>query len=65
MLFINKELNFSLYALIIFIKNENLYIHIVAYNPDEAIFPAYSNECALKDKSLEYLFCNVNSTRKS
>ncbi|MBV4428064.1 radical SAM protein [Clostridium tyrobutyricum] len=37
--------------------------HIATYNREGAIFVAYSNECALKDKGLDCLFCNINATK--
>ncbi|GIM29768.1 hypothetical protein CPJCM30710_24340 [Clostridium polyendosporum] len=36
---------------------------VATYSPDGAISIAYSNECALKDKGLDCLFCNANSTK--
>ena len=30
---------------------------------DEVAFVAYSNECSLKDKGKECLFCNINATK--
>lgn len=30
---------------------------------DQSLFVAYSNECALKDKGKDCLFCNINATR--
>ncbi|UZQ51557.1 radical SAM protein [Clostridium kluyveri] len=37
--------------------------HIATYNREGTIFVVYSNECALKDKGLDCLFCNINSTK--
>lgn len=37
--------------------------HIAAYNREGAIFVAYSNECSLKDKGLDCLYCNINATK--
>lgn len=39
--------------------------NIISYNQDGAIFVAYSNECALKDKGQDCLFCNINATKDS
>jgi hypothetical protein len=39
--------------------------NIATYNQDGAIFVAYSNECALKDKGQDCLFCNINATKDS
>ncbi|MDP4145060.1 MAG: radical SAM protein [Bacillota bacterium] len=36
---------------------------VATYNQDGAIFVAYSNECALKEKGLDCLFCNINATK--
>ncbi|PRR85798.1 radical SAM protein [Clostridium luticellarii] len=36
---------------------------VATYNQDGAIFVSYSNECALKDKGLDCLFCNINATK--
>lgn len=36
---------------------------VSTYNQDGAIFVAYSNECALKEKGLDCLFCNINATK--
>ncbi|MCI1996804.1 MAG: radical SAM protein [Clostridium luticellarii] len=37
--------------------------NVATYNREGTIFVAYSNECALKDKGLDCLFCNINSTK--
>ncbi|APM39222.1 radical SAM protein [Clostridium kluyveri] len=37
--------------------------NVATYNREGAIFVAYSNECALKDKGLDCLFCNINATK--
>ncbi|MEQ8154698.1 MAG: radical SAM protein [Clostridiaceae bacterium] len=37
--------------------------HVATYNQDGNVFVAYSNECALKDKGLDCLFCNINATK--
>ncbi|MHC1681960.1 MAG: radical SAM protein [Clostridiaceae bacterium] len=34
-----------------------------AYNNGKQIFIAYSNECSLKDKGKDCLFCNINATK--
>ncbi|MDF2924035.1 MAG: synthase subunit 2 [Paenibacillaceae bacterium] len=39
--------------------------NIATYNQEGAIFVAYSNECALKDKGQDCLFCNINATKDS
>ena len=36
---------------------------VAAYSQDGSINIAYSNECALKDKGLDCLFCNANATK--
>lgn len=37
--------------------------HVATYNREGTIFVAYSNECALKDKGLDCLYCNINATK--
>ncbi len=37
--------------------------HVATYNQEGSIFVAYSNECALKEKGLDCLFCNINATK--
>jgi len=37
--------------------------HVVSFNGDGTAFVAYSNECALKEKGLDCLFCNINATK--
>ncbi len=37
--------------------------HIATYNREGAIFVPYSNECALKDKGQDCLYCNINATK--
>lgn len=39
--------------------------NIATYNQEGAIFVAYSNECALKEKGQDCLFCNINATKDS
>jgi len=36
---------------------------VAVYNREGAIIVGYSNECSLKEKSLDCLFCNVNATK--
>lgn len=36
---------------------------VATYNTEGIIFIAYSNECALKDKGKDCLFCNINATK--
>lgn len=44
--------------------SDGMYMSNVAtYNREGALFVAYSNECALKDKGLDCLFCNINATK--
>jgi hypothetical protein len=45
--------------------SDGMYMSNVAtYNREGALFVAYSNECALKDKGLDCLFCNINATKR-
>lgn len=37
--------------------------HIATYNREGAIFVPYSNECALKEKGQDCLYCNINATK--
>ncbi len=37
--------------------------HVGSFNPTGTVGIAYSNECALKDKGLDCLFCNANATK--
>lgn len=37
--------------------------HVAGFNPTKTVGIAYSNECALKDKGLDCLFCNANATK--
>ncbi|ADL53178.1 radical SAM protein [Clostridium cellulovorans] len=37
--------------------------HVASFTPGGTIGVAYSNECALKDKGLDCLFCNANATK--
>lgn len=37
--------------------------HVATYNQEGAIFVAYSNECFLKEKGQDCLFCNINATK--
>lgn len=37
--------------------------HVGSFNPTKTVGIAYSNECALKDKGLDCLFCNANATK--
>ncbi|EHI97190.1 Radical SAM domain protein [Clostridium sp. DL-VIII] len=37
--------------------------HIASHSPGGIVGIAYSNECALKDKGLDCLFCNANATK--
>lgn len=37
--------------------------HVATYNREGTIFVAYSNECSLKDKGLDCLYCNINATK--
>lgn len=36
---------------------------VANYYTEDAIFVAYSNECSLKDKGKDCLFCNINATK--
>jgi hypothetical protein len=36
--------------------------HIAAFTPEGGVFVCYSNECSLKDKGEDCLYCNINST---
>lgn len=36
---------------------------VATSNGDGGIFVAYSNECALKEKGLDCLYCNINATK--
>lgn len=38
---------------------------VAAYQFDGCITVAYSNECSLKEKGLECLFCNINATKEA
>lgn len=37
--------------------------HVATYNREGTIFVAYSNECFLKDKGQDCLYCNINATK--
>jgi len=37
--------------------------HIANFSPGKTVRTAYSNECSLKDKGLDCLFCNANVTK--
>lgn len=37
--------------------------HVAGFNPTGTVGVAYSNECSLKDKGLDCLFCNANATK--
>lgn len=37
--------------------------HVATYSQGGAISVAYSNECSLKDRGLDCLFCNANATK--
>lgn len=39
--------------------------HVGSLNPTKTIGIAYSNECSLKDKGLDCLFCNANATKNT
>lgn len=39
--------------------------HVASFNPTKTVGVAYSNECALKDKGLDCLFCNANATKNT
>ncbi len=36
---------------------------VATYNREGTIFVAYSNECSLKEKDLDCLYCNINATK--
>ncbi len=37
--------------------------HVATYTREGTIFVAYSNECSLKEKGEDCLYCNINSTK--
>ncbi|MEQ8196635.1 MAG: radical SAM protein [Clostridiaceae bacterium] len=37
--------------------------HVATYSPGGTVGVAYSNECSLKEKGLDCLFCNANATK--
>lgn len=37
--------------------------HVASFTPGGTVGIAYSNECSLKDKGLDCLFCNANATK--
>lgn len=37
--------------------------HVAGFNPGGVVGVAYSNECSLKEKGLDCLFCNANATK--
>lgn len=39
--------------------------HVAGFNPTGTVGVAYSNECSLKEKGLDCLFCNANATKNT